>query len=158
MEMSINTPAILFPAISLMMLAYTNRFLALSTLIRKLYATYQESGKDPHLKEQIKNLRRRLNLVRKMQASAVLSFFLCVLSMLLIYLREDAWAVSLFALSLIFLLYSLALSLQEIFLSTRARWKSPCAIWKNREASSSAFSLFAPSVPPIGACVSLHRH
>jgi len=121
MEMSINTPAILFPAISLMMLAYTNRFLALASLIRKLYARYQESEKDrPQLKEQIKNLRRRLGLVRKMQATGVLSFFLCVVCMLLIYFKEDAWAVSLFALSLIFLLYSLALSLQEIYLSTRA--------------------------------------
>lgn len=121
MEMSINTPAILFPAISLMMLAYTNRFLALATLIRKLYATYQESEKDrPHLKEQIKNLRRRLGLVRKMQATGILSFFLCVLCMLLVYLEYNTLAVSLFALSLVFLLYSLALSLQEIYLSTRA--------------------------------------
>lgn len=121
MEMSINTPAILFPAISLMMLAYTNRFLALASLIRKLYAAYQASEKDrPHLREQIKNLRRRLGLVRKMQATGILSFFLCVLCMLLLYLGQDPWAVSLFALSLIFLLYSLALSLQEIYLSTRA--------------------------------------
>jgi hypothetical protein len=121
MEMSINTPAILFPAISLMMLAYTNRFLALASLIRKLYANYLDSEKDrAHLKEQIRNLRRRLNLIRKMQASGVLSFFLCVVCMLLLYLQYDAWAVSLFALSLIFLLYSLALSLQEIYLSTRA--------------------------------------
>jgi len=120
MEMSINTPAILFPAISLMMLAYTNRFLALASLIRKLYARYQESGKDQQLKEQIKNLRRRLGLVRKMQATGISSFFLCVLCMLLLYLGFDVWAVSLFALSLVFLLYSLALSLQEIYLSTRA--------------------------------------
>ncbi len=121
MEMSINTPAILFPAISLMMLAYTNRFLALSSLIRKLYANYQQTeGERTHLKEQIKNLRHRLNLIRKMQASGVLSFFLCVVCMLLLYMQAGAWAVSLFALSLIFLGYSLALSLKEIFLSTRA--------------------------------------
>jgi hypothetical protein len=121
MDMSINTPAILFPAISLMMLAYTNRFLALATLIRKLYATYQESEKDrPVLREQIRNLRQRLNLIRYMQASGVLSFFLCVVCMLLFYMGHGAWAVSLFALSLLCLLYSLALSLREIFISTRA--------------------------------------
>ncbi len=119
--MSINTPAILFPAISLMMLAYTNRFLALATLIRKLYATYQESEKDrPLLREQIRNLRQRLNLIRYMQASGVLSFFLCVVCMLLFYVGWSGWAVSLFALSLLCLLYSLALSLREIFISTRA--------------------------------------
>ena len=121
MEMSINTPAILFPAISLMMLAYTNRFLALATLIRKLYANYQESDNErPLLREQIRNLRQRLNLVRYMQASGVLSFFLCVVCMLLFYMKLSGWAVSLFALSLICLLYSLALSLREIFISTRA--------------------------------------
>lgn len=121
MDMSINTPAILFPAISLMMLAYTNRFLALATLIRKLYATYQESEKDrPLLREQIRNLRQRLNLIRYMQASGVLSFFLCVVCMLLFYMELSGWAVSLFALSLLCLLYSLALSLREIFISTRA--------------------------------------
>lgn len=119
--MSINTPAILFPAISLMMLAYTNRFLALATLIRKLYANYQESDNErPLLREQIRNLRQRLNLVRYMQASGVLSFFLCVVCMLLFYMKLSGWAVSLFALSLICLLYSLALSLREIFISTRA--------------------------------------
>ncbi|MBL7847614.1 MAG: DUF2721 domain-containing protein [Cyclobacteriaceae bacterium] len=120
MEMSINTPAILFPAISLMMLAYTNRFLALASLIRKLYANYAASGKDPQLKDQINNLRRRLNLVRLMQASGVLSFFLCVVCMLLSYLGYGGWAVSIFGLSLVCLLYSLALSLKEIFISTRA--------------------------------------
>lgn len=121
MEMSINTPAILFPAISLMMLAYTNRFLSLAALIRKLHNSYKESVADrPHLKEQIKNLRRRLNLIRLMQASGIMSFFLCVLCMLLFYVNQGAWAVSLFALSLMFLLYSLALSLKEIWLSTRA--------------------------------------
>lgn len=120
MEMSINTPAILFPAISLMMLAYTNRFLALASLIRKLYASYSASGKDPQLKDQINNLRRRLNLVRLMQASGVLSFFLCVVCMLLSYLGYGGWAVSIFGLSLVCLLYSLALSLKEIFISTRA--------------------------------------
>lgn len=121
MDMSINTPAILFPAISLMMLAYTNRFLALATLIRKLYANYQESERDrPLLREQIRNLRQRLNLIRHMQASGVLSFFLCVVCMLLFYVELNGWAVSLFALSLLFLLYSLALSLREIFISTRA--------------------------------------
>jgi hypothetical protein len=121
MEMSINTPAILFPAISLMMLAYTNRFLSTAALIRKLHSNYKESEPDrPHLKEQIKNLRRRLNLIRLMQATGVTSFFLCVVCMLLSYLGYAPWAVSLFALSLVFLLYSLALSLKEIWLSTRA--------------------------------------
>ena len=77
MQISINTPALLFPAITLLMLAYTNRFLAMATLIRNLNAKYklgQENG--AHIKEQVKNLRRRLTLIKQMQASGVSSFFL----------------------------------------------------------------------------------
>ena len=121
MDISINTPALLFPAITLMMLVYTNRFLALATLIRKLHATYMESVQQRGtLKEQITNLRKRLVLVKQMQAAGIFSFFLCVLAMLLIYLAVPSWSEAIFGLSLFFLLLSLALSLKEIYISTRA--------------------------------------
>ena len=121
MQISINTPALLFPAITLLMLAYTNRFLSLATLIRKLHSRYQDSPADKHLlKAQIKNLRRRLSLIKQMQAGGILSFFLCVLCMLFIYFELDIWAYGVFALSLVVLLVSLALSLEEIYISTRA--------------------------------------
>ncbi len=118
---SINTPALLFPAITLLMLAYTNRFLGLASLIRSLNEKYKTAPQD-HLiiKEQIHNLRRRLTLIKQMQASGILSFFLCVLSMLLYYLQMDMLASAIFGMSLIALLVSLALSLNEIFISTRA--------------------------------------
>jgi hypothetical protein len=121
MAISINTPALLFPAITLLMLAYTNRFLALASLIRSLHSKYKETkdGREV-LKEQIKNLRKRLLLIRHMQASGITSFFFCVLSMLFFYLEHEVWAYSIFGLSLGFLLLSLILSLREIFLSTRA--------------------------------------
>lgn len=120
-EISLNTPALLFPAITLLMLAYTNRFLALATLIRNLHSKYKTTneGKDVIL-PQIANLRKRLNLVRTMQASGIISFFFCVLSMLFIYLQSQAVAFSLFGLSLIALLFSLFLSLREILISTKA--------------------------------------
>src|SRR3954468_20199312 len=112
MEMSINTPALLFPAITLMMLAYTNRFLALATLIRNLHAKYKQITEDREIiKAQIKNLRRRLMLIKQMQASSIISFFFCVLSMLSFYFRLEGWAVTIFGLSLGFLLLSLVLSL-----------------------------------------------
>lgn len=121
MQISINTPALLFPAITLLMLAYTNRFLALATLIRKLHSQYKESPDDkPLLKAQINNLRRRLTLIKQMQAGGILSFFLCVLCMLFIYFEIEVWAYGVFALSLVVLLLSLALSLDEIYISTRA--------------------------------------
>jgi hypothetical protein len=121
MEISINTPALLFPAITLLMLAYTNRFLALATLIRNLHAKYKQITEDRDIiKAQIKNLRQRLMLIRQMQASSIISFFFCVLSMLSFYFRFEGWAVSIFGLSLGFLLLSLILSLSEIYISTKA--------------------------------------
>lgn len=118
---SINTPALLFPAITLLMLAYTNRFLALATLIRNLHAKYKTIHEDREIiKAQIKNLRKRLMLTKHMQAAGITSFFLCVLSMLFFYLQHDLWAFGIFGLSLVFLLISLGLSLNEIYISTKA--------------------------------------
>lgn len=120
-EISINTPALLFPAITLLMLAYTNRFLALASLIRNLHAQYKQVGEERTIiREQIQNLNRRLLLVKQMQGSGIISFFLCVLCMLFIFLDYQLIAYSIFGLSLLFLLLSLALSLNEIFISTRA--------------------------------------
>ena len=121
MQFTINTPALLFPAITLLMLAYTNRFLALSTLIRNLHTKYQQVPESRSLvHEQIKNLKRRLVLIKQMQAGGIFSFFLCVLCMLFVYFGLEVWAFATFGLSLVCLLMSLVLSLNEIFISTRA--------------------------------------
>jgi hypothetical protein len=120
-QISINTPALLFPAITLLMLAYTNRFLALASLIRNLHTQYKQVGEERTvIREQIRNLNKRLLLVKQMQGSGIMSFFLCVLCMLFIFLDYQLLAYSVFGLSLLFLLLSLALSLNEIFISTRA--------------------------------------
>jgi hypothetical protein len=121
MQISINTPALLFPAITLLMLAYTNRFLALATLIRDLHAKYKIIHEEKEIiKAQIKNLRRRLMLIKHMQGAGITSFFMCVLCMLFFYLENEVAAFSLFGMSLVFLLLSLALSLNEIYISTKA--------------------------------------
>jgi len=120
MEITINTPALLFPAISLLMLAYTNRFLALASLIRNLHSNYKNHTDKEGVLKQIKNLRLRLKLIRQMQLFGVLSLFLCVLSMFFVYERFNFWANFLFAFSLIAMLVSLFLSLYEIQISTRA--------------------------------------
>ncbi len=122
MEITINTPALLFPAITLLMLAYTNRFLAVASLIRKLHAHYKETSSEDKdiLKQQIISLRRRLTLVKQMQAGGILSFFLSALAMLFISLELPVLAHGSFALSLLILLVSLALCLNEIYISTRA--------------------------------------
>lgn len=120
MEISINTPSLLFPAISLLMLAYTNRFLALASLIRNLKSSYKDHSDKKGVEQQIKNLRLRLRLIRQMQMFGVLSLFLCVLSMFFVYEQLSMWANFLFASSLIAMLVSLFLSLYEIQISTRA--------------------------------------
>ena len=84
MEVSLTTPALLFPAISLLLLAYTNRFLTIAGLIRKLHETYQ-SKPSSKVKEQIRNLKKRVNLIRNMQVFGIFSLLLCVCSMFLIY-------------------------------------------------------------------------
>jgi Protein of unknown function (DUF2721) len=118
-ELSINTPALLFPAITLLMLAYTNRFLALSSLVRKLHDEYTKE-EDKLLKRQIKSLRGRISLIRNMQASGVLSFLLCIVCIYLIFENYQQAAKIIFAASLLSLLLSLIFSLIEIFRSTKA--------------------------------------
>jgi hypothetical protein len=120
MEISINTPALLFPAISLLMLAYTNRFLALASLIRNLHANYESHANKQGVLQQIKNLRLRLRLIRAMQFFGILSLILCVFSMFFVYEQFIMWANSFFALSLLAMLVSLFLSLSEIQISTKA--------------------------------------
>lgn len=120
MELSITTPALLFPAISLMMLAYTNRFLAIANLIRSLNAKYKQYPDEKHLITQIKNLRIRIRLIRSMQAMAVLSFLFCVVCMYTIFRGWTAASYIVFAISLVFFIISLINSLVEITLSMRA--------------------------------------
>jgi hypothetical protein len=120
MELSITTPALLFPAISLLMLAFTNRFLALASLIRSLHDKYQADPNQKHIVEQIRNLRDRIRLIRSMQAFGVVSFLFCAVCMFCIFKGWNAAAYILFALSIVAFVVSLILSLIEIFLSTRA--------------------------------------
>lgn len=120
MEITFTTPALLFPAISLLLLAYTNRYLALANLIRKLHDEYMRGEKNHLLLQQIKILRSRINLVRQMQAFGVFSFLCCVITMYGVYM-EWAQAIKIvFAISLLSLLASLFISLLEITQSTKA--------------------------------------
>ncbi|RYG05781.1 MAG: DUF2721 domain-containing protein [Chitinophagaceae bacterium] len=120
MELSITTPALLFPAISLMMLAYTNRFLALASLIRNLHAIYKKEPAEKHLVEQIRNLRARTRLIRSMQAFGVLSFLFCIICMFSIFNGWETASYIVFAASLVSFAVSLVFSLTEIVWSMRA--------------------------------------
>lgn len=119
LEMSLTTPGLLFPAISLLMLAYTNRFVVLTNVIRQLSNLENAPSEDIVLR-QIKNLRRRLQVIRMMQAFGVLSFVFCTLSMFSLLLAWAAIGAFLFAASLILLVISLLFSFYEVNISTNA--------------------------------------
>ena len=119
MNVSLTTPALLFPAISLLLLAYTNRFLTIAGLIRNLYKAYKENPSQS-IKAQISNLKKRVNLIRNMQIFGILSLFLCVLSMFLIYEELQLYGSIIFGISLILLMISLILSIIEIQISVKA--------------------------------------
>jgi len=118
-ELTLTTPALLFSAISLIMLAYTNRFLAYAAVIRNLHAIYLEK-QDESLIQQIRNLKLRLNLTRYMQIFGITSLLLCVLTMFLIYIDQQVVAVWVFGIALILLIISLALLIKEIQISAEA--------------------------------------
>jgi hypothetical protein len=119
MQISLTTPALLFPAISLLLLAYTNRFLALASLIRNLHARYM-GEKDIKIKAQISNLRKRVILIRNMQLLGISSLFFCVVSMFTIYQEYQMAGSIIFGFSLILLMISLLLSIIEIQISVKA--------------------------------------
>jgi hypothetical protein len=119
MQIDLATPALLFPAISLLMLAYTNRFLGLASLVRGLAARYGEHP-EPRFIAQIENLRHRLFLIRRMQGLGVLSLFVDVGCMFALFAGSQLLGKLLFGLSLFLLMGSLGISFREIQLSTRA--------------------------------------
>jgi len=119
MEINLTTPAVLFPAVSLLLLAYTNRFLALASVIRKLHADYKASP-DPVYVGQIENLRWRIRLVRNMQFCGVLSLLLCTVCMFLLFCGSIFPAEIVFSASLLVMMLSLIISLIEIQSSVRA--------------------------------------
>ncbi|MFD1314046.1 DUF2721 domain-containing protein [Namhaeicola litoreus] len=118
-QLTLTTPALLFSAISLIMLAYTNRFLAYAAVVRNLKDQYIEK-EDEKLIRQIKNLRKRLYLTRSMQIFGISSLLLCVLTMFLIYIEQHLIAVWVFGFALILLILSLALLIREIQISVEA--------------------------------------
>jgi hypothetical protein len=119
MTLSLATPALLFSATSLILLAYTNRFLTIAQIVRGLKKTYDEAQNKSILLE-IKNLNLRLTLIRYMQLFGVLSLFLSVFAMLLLFLESPTFGIYLFGLSLLSLLISLGISFWEISISVTA--------------------------------------
>jgi hypothetical protein len=120
MELTFTTPSLLFPAISLLVLAYTNRFLATASLIRSLHEKYKLNAEEGQVVQQIRNLRTRIRLIRYMQALGVISFLFCIICMLCIFMAWRQAAIIIFSASIVSFIISLVISLMEISLSTKA--------------------------------------
>lgn len=114
--MTLSIPALLFPAISLLMLAYTNRFLGLAAVIRRLHGDYCADPKPIHL-AQINHLRHRIQLVRAMQFFGIASLLLCTLCMFFLFKDMQVAGKWFFSIALILMIASLLISLIEIFIS-----------------------------------------
>jgi hypothetical protein len=119
MEIDITTPALLFPAISLLLLAYTNRFLALASVIRSLAGRLAES-EDADVRRQLANLRLRINLIKWMQGLGIISILLCMVSMFCLFAGQEPWGRSTFGASLVLMVVSLGISFWETLLSGEA--------------------------------------
>lgn len=119
MTLSIETPALLFSATSLILLAYTNRFLTIAQIIRNLKKNYDDNHNKNILLE-IKNLNLRLTLIRYMQLFGLMCLFLSVFAMLLLYISQETIGIYIFGASLLCLLLSLGISFWEISISVIA--------------------------------------
>lgn len=119
MQLELSTPALLFPAISLLLLAYTSRFLTIANLIRSLHAQYRKD-QQAVIAGQIANLRKRVTLIKKMQIWGVASLLLCVVCMFLLFVNYYVLGAIIFGISLILLAISLFQSILEILISTEA--------------------------------------
>ena len=118
-ELTLSTPSILFSAISLILLAYTNRFLSYAQVVRTLKADYDKNPSTiTHM--QLANLRRRLYMARSMQLFGVSSLLLCVVCTFLIYIGMQMVAVYTFGIALVLLTISLGISIRELLISVRA--------------------------------------
>ena len=117
--LDLTTPSLLFSAISLILLAYTNRFLSYASVVRALKEKHQQTH-DPKDIAQIANLRKRLYLPRSMQILGILSLLLCVIAMFFIYVSWQVFAAWIFGIALLLLAASLCVCIWEINISVKA--------------------------------------
>lgn len=137
MNLTLSTPALLFPAITLLLLAYTNRYLAIARLIRELKATYKQE-RSPLQIRQLVWLRRREQLIRYMQTFAIASLFCCVLSLALLFFQYATAATALFVLALVLMVVSLAITLRDILIAGKALHIELEELQEELESSASA--------------------
>ncbi len=139
-ELTLTTPALLFSAVSLILLAYTNRFLSYAQLVRQLRDRYMENPSDITV-AQIENLRKRLNLTRTMQGLGIASLFFCVVSMFLILYRilHHYYSAYVFGLALILLIAASLGKFSARYRFPPVRWRSISGRWKKGNTKNRLF-------------------
>ena len=118
--MDITTPAILFPAISLLFVAYTNRLHSLSVLIRAMTTEGSNESKTRHTQEQLDILQKRVTYIKRMQVFGILSFIFNLITIICLYINYDYLANYIFGFGLLMLSASLFFTLLETLISTKA--------------------------------------
>ena len=118
--MDITTPAILFPAISLLFVAYTSRLHSLSVLIRAMTTEGSDESKTKHTEEQLDILQKRVNYIKRMQVFGILSFIFNLVTIIFLYIKYDYLANYIFGFGLFMLSASLLFALLETLISTKA--------------------------------------
>jgi Protein of unknown function (DUF2721) len=118
-KLDIDTPALVFPAVSFLLLAYTNRYLAIADLARRLLREYEET-RAHHLVAQISVLRRRIGLIRLMQTFVMMALLLGVVCMFTLYADLPALSKTVFGFMLVAVVASILVGLVEVQLSTNA--------------------------------------
>ena len=116
--LNISTPALVFPALSVLMLAYTNKFIAISKRIRSLHAEHI-ANPNRNIKNQIDILNKRITYIRNMQISALSGFSVNILSMLFIFLELNNFAIILFVIGIMLVFTSLIICILEIYTSSQ---------------------------------------
>ena len=120
-ELNLTTPSLLFSAISLILLAYTNRFLSYASVVRSLNEKYQENpDKDPTTLNQIRNFVLRLRLIRAMQTLGAGSLIFCLAAMFFYFINLTLPAEIFFGIGMVMLVCSLGLCIWEVQISTEA--------------------------------------
>ena len=114
-------PALLFPAIPLMMIVFGNRYSSLSKLIRDLHdRVLKEDEVRDKFTELIELLTDRLFLVKSMQTLAGLAFIANLLTIFFRYIDVPSVAFSLFGVATILLSAAILLFVIEIQKSSSA--------------------------------------
>ena len=124
MTLTYSTIALLFPAIPLMFLVYSNTSNAVGVRMRELFElSSSKKLTEKHFKRvqaETEYLGHRLSLLRSAQITAGITFLFNILTLVGIYIENQDLAQILFACAVIAMMCSISLYLVEIIITVRA--------------------------------------